>query len=262
VPNIQPLTAEDLDCYGDPVLIELCPPATADDRSNRKRVDWIAWRAAPYPAERHSEYLLFPEDHETPRIMLSAMLALPESLDAYVRGDDRKKKQRYTVGGRRAMSKGYVYGAIAPAEYAADIYAIVHSSQERQGRAIVSRYSGRPPNWDFSEYRPYIDPNYRDICTGVFDSNGTLVAYLLGKRVGEHVQYDEIMGHHDHLANDVMYLLHLGFVDQCLREENPPLHLQYGAWYSGVDPFSSKGGLNKWRRRIGFRPAYLKLACS
>ena len=98
-------------------------------------------------------------------------------------------------------------------------------------------------------------------------SNGTRVNDLpisspCEVRVGDHVQYDEIMGHADHLGNDVMYLLHYAFVQLCVENAAPPRCLNYGSWYSGANPFSPQGGLNRWKRKVNFKPAYLILASS
>src|SRR5262245_36364629 len=120
----------------------------------------------------------------------------------------------------------------------------------------------RARNHDFPDYIEYGDPNYNDICCGAFAPDGTLAAYLLGKRVGEHVQYDEIMGHAAHIANDVMYLLHFEFLRLCMQSPAPPQCLNYGSWYSGANPFSAEGGLNRWKRKVNFKPAYLILASS
>jgi hypothetical protein len=259
----QKLTAEDIALFGSPDLCFLDSPIPADLQCIEKRARWIEWRGAPYAAQRHSEYLFIPEkdlDGNGPKILLAAVMYPPSDLSDYL--DTMPAKRRYTVCGRKAESRGYYAKTIRPSDHAEQIWRIVHSNVERQGRAISPRYAERPADWRFPDYGEFIPAAYCDLCCGVFSRDVELVAYLLGKRVGDHVQYDEIMGHADHLGSDVMYLLHYFFLKICLEQEVVPTCLNYGPWYSGVNPFSSKGGLNDWKRRMGFRPAYLILASS
>lgn len=260
--TFQGLTEEDRPAYGAPARIHLAPPPSEDPRAAKKRADWIAWRAAPYPARRHSEYLHRPDVDGAggPRILLSAVLRLPERVDDYLARFNSKR--RLQIRGGPARRRGYAARAIDPAEESAGIWEVVHSTDERQGRGIAALVGDRPRDFDFSDYRPYADPNYRDVTCGVFSPDGALAAYLLGRRVGDHVQYDEVMGHADHLKNEVMYLLHFEFLRLCLESEVPPWCLNYGPWYSGANPFSPEGGLNRWKRKVRFEPAYLILASS
>jgi len=261
--RFQQLTDEDKAQYGSPGLEMLAPPLTGDADCDRKRGNWIDWRAAPYSAKRHSEYLFEPEKDlggQHARILISAVMPTPVDMDAYLAGIHRDR--RYTVRGKKAENRGYRARGIAPAEHGDEIYEIIHSSKDRQGRPIAEMFDARPRTWRFPDYMAFSHPEYRDICVGVFDPEGVLVAYLLGKRVGHHVQYDEIMGHAEHVGNDVMYLLHFYFLQQCAEQEVVPVCLNYGPWYSGENPYSAMGGLNHWKRRIGFRPAYLILASS
>lgn len=262
--RFQQLTDEDRAEFGAPELWRLDPPETDDPGAREKRRRWLEWRAAPYPAERHSEYLFrVPGDLEGPasRILISAVLDSGPGIDAYMEGLD--KKRRYQIEGRKPRNMGYTTAPINhPRAHAGAIHAIIHSSTQRQGRAIAPMFDQRPADHAFSDYDLCNDSNYKDICTGVFTPDGTLAAYLLGKRVGDHVQYDEIMGHADHLGNDVMYLLHFAFLQQCLEQEVVPRCLNYGPWYSGQDPYSARSGLNFWKRKARFRPAYLIAASS
>jgi len=259
----QQLTEEDLAIYGKPDLCLLMPSLIEDADCNLKRQNWIDWRAAPYPAERHSEYMFNPERDmggNGPRILLSAIMAAPSNMESYLAGIHKDK--RYTIRGRKAENRGYIAKDIAPAEFSSDIFDIIHSTDERQGRQIAAMFANRPRDWHFPEYSGFNHPEYEDICLGVFHPDGKLVAYLLGKRVGHHIQYDEIMGHAEHISSDVMHLLHFSFLTICSEQEVIPTCLNYGPWYSGENPYSPLGGLNAWKRRVGFRPAYLILASS
>lgn len=256
--RFQQLTEEDKREYGEPAIFVLNPPPSDDPASERKRRNWIAWRGAPYPAERHAEYVfncadLADDNH--PRILLSAVLDIHAGLDTYIAQFDKKK--RYAVTGRKAYNAGFTTGEISPAKYAEDIWQIIHSSAERQGRAIAETFDERPRDHSFPDYETFRDAEYKDICVGAFAPDGQLVAYILGKRVGDHVQYDEIMGHRAYLAQDVVGLAHYAFLQRVLEQEQVPRCLNYGPWYSGANAFSAEGGLNFWKRKNRFRPAYL-----
>lgn len=260
--RFQQLTEADREIYGAPAIVHLEPPPSSDIMAAEKRQRWLEWRGAPYPAKRHSEYVFrAPQDFRSgPRILLSAVLDVSDGLDKYLAGFN--KRQRYKVTGRKASNLGYVARPIRPAEHSAEIHAIIHSSKERQGRPIAAPFDERPVDHGFPNYAEFSDPAYADICVGVFAPEGGLAAYLLGKRVGHHVQYDEIMGHTDHLAHEVMDLLHYAFLQRCLEQEIVPTCLNYGPWYSGRDPYSPASGLNFWKRKFRFRPAYLITASS
>ena len=260
--TFQQLTAEDQAIYGEPGLVHLTPPPPRNPSCQTKLENWLNWRAAPYPAQRHSEYLHRPniDGDGGPKILISAFMPTPTTVEDYLAtiSPDR----RYDVRGKKAANRGYTARAIKPQEQSHGIWEILHSSDQRQGRPIAPMFGDRPPQYDFPSYIDYGDPDYDDICCGVFAPDGGLAAYLLGKRVGDHVQYDEIMGHADHIASDVMYLLHFAFLQLCMASEKPPPCLNYGSWYSGANAFSPEGGLNRWKRKVNFKPGYLIAACS
>jgi len=252
----QQLTTADSATYSADRIFLNHPP-TIDPASKVKADNWISWRAASYPAKRHSEYLcIMPGDlKKSPKILLSAVLDISNGLDDYLSRFD--SKQRYDIMGKKAKARGYTARSIVPREHSAEIHAIIHSSDSRQGRDIAPLFNERPADYPFTEYEGYTDANYQDICVGVFSASGDMVAYLLGKRVGHHVQYDEIMGHAEHLDNRIMFLLHYAFLESCVSQDTIPNCLNYGAWYSGANPFDPNGGLNFWKRKTRFTPAYL-----
>jgi len=260
--TFQSLTDEDQVTYGVPPSFALMPPVPRDERGRTKLDEWLAWRAAPYPADRHSEYLSKPEEDAGagPRILVSAVLCPPPDMDTYIASIARNR--RYDVRGRKAIKHGYTARGILPSEHAPQIRAVIHSTDARQGRPIAAMFLERPADHSFDAFAPTGDSSFDDVCTGVFAPDGALAAYLLGRRVGDHVQYEEIMGHADHIRHDVMYLLHFAFLEQVIALDHPPACLNYGSWYSGTNPFSPDGGLNRWKRKVKFTPAYLILASS
>lgn len=261
VPHPQDPTEEDRERYGTPPTLVLRPRPPRTDRAALKLRTWVELRAAPYPAERHSEYMAFAHDgDDAPRTLLSAVLETPTDIEAYDAA--RPHRHRAELRGNRARRRGYSGRRIDPAAFAGQIHEIVHSSPTRQGRGITERFATRPPDHDFSEFAPTGDPAYDDLCVGVFDRENALAAYLLGRRVDEHVQYEEIMGHADALGDGVMWLLHRVFLEHAAASDPRPRWLHYGSWYSGASPYAPDRGLNLWKRKAGFWPAYLQLGAS
>jgi hypothetical protein len=256
--QFQQLTEEDKGVYGEPKVLVLNPPHVDDEQCRLKRENWIEWRAASYPGIRHSEYLHVAGSQS--KVLISAVLPTPKSIEDYIGSLERKHRGRLI--GNKASVLGYSARQIDPLSEGPGIWSVIHSMDERQGKPIAKQFEERPRDHQFPEYQPYSNAAYRDVCCGVFAPDGTLSAYLLGKRVGDHVAYDEIMGHADHLDNNVMYFLHISFLEQCLLQDIVPTCLNYGPWYSGQNPYSPEGGLNRWKRRLGFHPAYLILASS
>ena len=261
-PTFQRLIEDDERKYGSPEPLIVRPPEPRNEACRRKLDNWLAWRGASYPAQRHSEYLHFESDDpdDGPKILISAVMKTPADMEEYL--GSIAQNRRYDVRGSKALKHGYTARPINPAEEAENIWRVIHSSDQRQGRAISPMFGDRAPDHDFPGYAPAGDPWFEDICCGVFAPDGALAAYLLGKRVGEHVQYDEFMGHADHLQYHVMYHLHFAFLKMCALCEHPPQCLNYGSWYSGANPFALQGGLNRWKRKVKYKPAYLTLASS
>lgn len=260
--RFQQLTEEDREKYGEPEIVFLDPVPGEEPASVIKRRNWLNWRAAPYPAERHSEYLFRADDLQSkhPCILLSAVLDVSAGFDMYI--GQFNKKQRYQVRGRKAANAGFSTRIIQPAEFSSEIWDIIHSSEKRQGRIIAASYDSRPRDYNFPDYVALNDPYYQDICVGGFSPEGKMVAYILGKRVGEHVQYDEIMGHAEYVLSGVMFFTHDAFIREVLEQEKVPKCLNYGPWYSGTNAFSAQGGLNFWKRKTRFLPSYLTTVSS
>lgn len=260
--RFQQLTSHDSEIYGQPLCFRLDMPTPRTTAAREKLDRWFQWRAASYEASRHSEYLFVCDQdiEDGPRILVSAILDLSDGVEEYLRQFNNTQRRKIT--GRKPERLGYTSQMIEPRLHAREIAHVVNSARTRQGREIAERYARRSEEYTFPEYVDYGDPNFNDICMGVFSPKGGMVAYLLGKRVGDHVQYDEIMGHLDHLQNDVMYLLHYSFVKHCFELEVSPTCLNYGPWYSGSNPYSAETGVNFWKRKVRLRPGYLMIASS
>lgn len=253
--QFQKLIEEDKNIYNQPADLYINPQVSNDPLSENKRQKWIELMGAPYKDTRHSEYICFKNRNIKKNILISAVLILPFDLDQFFK--KMRSDTRINLKGNSAKNKGYYVKDILPDNFSENIFEIIHSTNERQNRKISKHILDRPLNYKFERYKDFQDKNYQDICLGVFDNLNILRGYLLGFRVGDHVFYDEIMGHSLYLKDNIMHLLHYFFVKRCLELEIIPKYLNYGPWYSGNNPFDINSGLNLWKRKLGFQPAYL-----
>lgn len=142
----------------------------------------------------------------------------------------------------RAQRLGYEFAEVDMSLYSDDRHAINTSLPERQGRPmadgyLVHRQIGRLPDYPCDRHRIHT--------FGVLHGD-TLVAYMTLYRVGDLALVSMILGHGDHLANDIMYLLFAGMVE---HQAGMGGHLYYNTWRSGTD------GLRFYKQRVGFREA-------
>lgn len=142
----------------------------------------------------------------------------------------------------RAYARGYTFHTVKREHHASDIHAINLSATHRQGRPMAESYR-RPP--DATPLAFYPCERHAVRMFGVEDRAGTLVAYAVIYRAGELALVSQILGHADHLDNEVMYLLVQGVV---AKEEEPSGFLVYNRFDSGTD------GLRFFKERLGFAP--------
>jgi hypothetical protein len=136
---------------------------------------------------------------------------------------------------------GYRFAAISRSDHPDDILEINRSLPVRQGRPMDAAYLER------RDYEPLLRQpceRHRVHEYGVLEGD-RLRAYLVFYRVGMLGLISQILGHGDHLAGDVMYLLAAGLV-----RVQAPLGgvLYYNSHRSGTD------GLRFYKERLGFRP--------
>lgn len=163
-----------------------------------------------------------------------SLLEVPASLEEW-RAAHRTARKRADRSGRL----GYRFDEIDRSLFDDDIHAINTSLDERQGRPMGDGYRewrrhGRLPDYPCSRHaiRTY----------GVLQAE-RLRAYLTLYRVGELALVSMILGHGEHLANDVMYLLFAGVVaDQAG---------QGGVFYYNRHD-SGTEGLRYYKERLGF----------
>lgn len=139
----------------------------------------------------------------------------------------------------RAARRGYAFRLIERHDRADEIHAINVSAPERQGRPMSAGYLERPSD----EPLPVYPCRRHGVHTyGVEDADGVLVAYLWIYRAGELALVSQILGHAEHLENEIMYLLFAGMIE---REAVEPGFLVYNRHDSGTD------GLRFFKERVG-----------
>lgn len=165
-----------------------------------------------------------------------AVLTLPTSLTEFLGRHDKLAKMV-----KLAKKRGYRLSMFDYDAYLDDIYAINTSKSERQGRPMAQSYQSYPTKRGRSA-------NYVAAasvqCLGVF-KDGRLYAYCVFENCGEMSFVNMLLGHGEHLADGIMYLLFLGLV-------------QYGMQIDGLRYFnyltlhSSTPGLDDFKRQVGF----------
>lgn len=143
----------------------------------------------------------------------------------------------------RAFRRGYSASELERDAWELDIHHINISSENRQGRRMAPGYWTAP---QFAPLPDYPCPRHAVRTTGVWSDTGHLVAYLVMIRAGELALVSQILGHADHLENEVMYLL---FQHALEREivADPECLVVYNRHDSGTD------GLRFFKERLGFQ---------
>lgn len=172
-----------------------------------------------------------------------AVLPAPPSVEAW-RDDHRTARKRSD----RATRLGYSFREIAREEHNDDITAINVSKDARQGRPMSPSYR-EPVN--YGPLGEYACPLHAVRTYGVLDARGTLVAYTWLYRSGELALISQWLGHGEHEANDVMYLLFQGAVE---RQAELGGFFVYNRWDSGTE------GLRYLKERLGFGPMEVEWA--
>jgi hypothetical protein len=152
------------------------------------------------------------------------------------RDDHRTARKRAD----RAARRGYTFVPVQRHLRASEIQAINLSAPDRQGRPMSAGYL-QPPSTD--PLPTYPCERHGVHTYGVETEDGTLVAYCWIYRSGDLALVSQILGHHAHLPDEIMFLLVQGVV-----ESETPLGgcLVYNRFDSGSD------GLRWFKERTGF----------
>lgn len=154
------------------------------------------------------------------------------------RSDHRTARKRAD----RAARRGYRFVTVQRHERADEIHATNLSASQRQGRPMSAGYR-QPPSTD--PLPAYTCDRHGIHQYGIEDGNGVLVAYSWIYRAGDLALVSQILGHADHLKNEIMYLLIQGVVE---AESHEGGYLVYNRYDSGSD------GLRFFKDRCGFDP--------
>jgi hypothetical protein len=166
-----------------------------------------------------------------------SLLAVPASLEEW-RAEHRTARKRAD----RAVRKGYRFAHVDFSQHSDDIFQINTSLAVRQGRPMTAGYSVRGPRSPLP-----VQPcaRHKTFTYGVLRCD-VLFAYLTLHRAGDLAMVSMILGHGDHLENDVMWLLFAGVVaDQAGQ----------GGWFYYNLHNSGMDGLRYFKERQGFRPS-------
>lgn len=171
----------------------------------------------------------------TPKYSCGAsILEMPVSVQAW-RDEHRTARKRADRAGRL----GYQFDAIDRSMFNDDIHAINTSLSERQGRPMTAGYTERHNHGPLPDYPC---DRHRVHTYGILQDH-QLRAYLTLYRVGELGMVSMILGHGNHLRDDIMYLLAAGLIaDQA--------HHGGVLFYNRHD--SGTAGLAFYKERIGF----------
>lgn len=146
----------------------------------------------------------------------------------------------------RAHRRGYRFKTVLRHDRVAEIAAINTSTPERQGRVMSDGY-WKPPSRE--PLPDYPCPRHGIRQYGVEAPDGTLIAYLWCYRSGDLALVSQILGHADHLENEVMFLLVQGAVE---LESADGGFMVYNRYDSGGD------GLRFFKERTGFVRAHVE----
>lgn len=137
---------------------------------------------------------------------------------------------------RKAWARGYRMRQIDRNQFIEEIHAINTSSAYRQGRPMDSAYRERVPLYQDQPHVLYF---------GMFNKDGTLVAYCNVGLFGNFAGTERVLGYKN--GDGVMYLLFTEIIG-LLIETRQHMYFMYDTL------FGAQEGMRRFKRRLGFRP--------
>lgn len=191
-------------------------------------------------------YEAFTRRHDRLRIIQNkrwgvALLPIPDRYEEQYLRDPRRAHARKQIG--RAERAGYTFARVDPRPRLQEVLAINRSTPERQGSAM------HPAYFDEETVRRYLDRTADTF--GILDADGVLRAYFCLRMCGRVACGERVLGHADHLAKGVMYLLIAGTVRELSERRQAtgrPDWLYYDT-FPGASP-----GMRQFKRWIGCEP--------
>lgn len=171
-----------------------------------------------------------------------SLMPVPESRAAWEAEHRTARKRAW-----RCERLGYLFAEADLSRFNEDVYAINTSLGYRQGRPMSEGYL-RPVNR--GPLPDYPCDRHRIHTYGVLKDD-RLRAYMTLYRIGDLALVSMILGHGAHLADDIMYLLAAGMVEQQAGQ---------GGWFYYNVHSSGTDGLRYYKERIGFRATDIEWA--
>lgn len=168
-----------------------------------------------------------------------ALMNLPESNEQFRAATSQHTRRKCT----RASKAGFRYTVVAPIEHIDEILEINRSAPLRQGRPMDAVYTERDQVLAEIGSRPTLH--------GIVDGDGRLRAYADVPDVGDALVFSYVIGHADHLAAGIMYLLVCEVIRHGIERrhaDGSPKWVMYDTFWGG------SSGLAWFKERIGFRP--------
>lgn len=172
----------------------------------------------------------------------ASVLQMPETLEHW-RDAHRTARKRAD----RSQRLGYRFSEIDRSQLNDDLHEINTSLEQRQGRPMSAGYLRQHRHAPLPDYPC---ERHRVHTYGVLQGD-RLRAYLTLYRVGELGLVSMILGHGDHLRNDIMYLLAQGVIEAQIGQGG---FLYYNRHDSGTT------GLVFYKERLGFHAADVEWA--
>lgn len=171
-----------------------------------------------------------------------SLMPVPHTLEKWQAEHRTARKRAW-----RAERLGYTFAEVDMSRYSDDRHDINTSLPQRQGRPmsdgyLVHRQIGPLPTYPCDRHR---------IHTFGILQHERLRAYMTLYRVGDLALVSMILGHGDHLANDIMYLLFAGAVQH---------QAGMGGWFYYNRHDSGTDGLRYFKERLGFRETDIEWA--
>jgi hypothetical protein len=177
------------------------------------------------------------EQMSGPKFSRCAAMCLPDMGEWAVEHRTARKRAH------RAATRGYSFHVVRREEHSDELYEINTSAERRQGRPMSESYTKR---YEYSPLPVYPCERHQVRTYGVKSPEGRLVAYLWLYVAGQLRLCSSIIGHADHLENEVMYLLFRGMLEHEV-ERDPDGIVVYHTWDNGTD------GLRFYKERVGLR---------
>ena len=165
-----------------------------------------------------------------------SLMPIPDDVDEWLAAHRTARKRS-----NRAAARGYRFGVVERHLHNQDIYDINTSAPERQGRPMANGYT-QPVS--FTPLPVYPCDRHAVRTYGVKNPYGQLVAYLWLYRAGDLALVSQILGHADHLRNEVMFLLWHGMLG-AESMVDPDGFVVYNRHDSGT------AGLREFKERVG-----------